>query len=135
MTTLYQAFQASHGRDGPDFSITVICGHTHMQFDRMVGATHVVNAGSVGMPFGDTRAYWFLLGTEIQLRCKACDLEEACHQIAATGFPNAGEFANGQIALPPDEQMMLEIFGRAELSPLPYAVEYPHPWLQKNTRS
>lgn len=29
----------------------VICGHTHVQFDRMVGSTRVVNAGSVGMPF------------------------------------------------------------------------------------
>ncbi len=31
----------------------VVCGHTHMQFDRMVGTTRVVNAGSVGMPFGE----------------------------------------------------------------------------------
>ena len=30
----------------------VICGHTHMPGDRMVGTTRVVNAGSVGMPFG-----------------------------------------------------------------------------------
>jgi predicted phosphodiesterase len=29
----------------------VVCGHTHMQFDRMIGGTRVVNAGSVGMPF------------------------------------------------------------------------------------
>jgi predicted phosphodiesterase len=31
----------------------VVCGHTHVQFDRQVGATRVVNAGSVGMPFGE----------------------------------------------------------------------------------
>jgi putative phosphoesterase len=30
----------------------VICGHTHMQFERTIGPTQVVNAGSVGMPFG-----------------------------------------------------------------------------------
>jgi predicted phosphodiesterase len=30
----------------------VICGHTHMQFDRTIGRVRVVNAGSVGMPFG-----------------------------------------------------------------------------------
>jgi predicted phosphodiesterase len=30
----------------------VLCGHTHMPFDRMIGMTRVVNAGSVGMPFG-----------------------------------------------------------------------------------
>ncbi len=34
----------------------VVCGHTHMQFDRMVGATRVVNAGSVGMPFDEPGA-------------------------------------------------------------------------------
>src|ERR1051325_4904116 len=28
----------------------VVCGHTHMQFDRMVGATRVINAGSAGWP-------------------------------------------------------------------------------------
>src|SRR5438105_11978761 len=39
----------------------VICGHTHMQFDRMIGSTRVVNAGSVGMPFGKPGADWLLL--------------------------------------------------------------------------
>ena len=34
----------------------VVCGHTHMQFDRMVGRTRVVNAGSVGMTFGEPGA-------------------------------------------------------------------------------
>jgi predicted phosphodiesterase len=29
----------------------VVCGHTHMQFDRIVGRTRIINAGSVGMPF------------------------------------------------------------------------------------
>lgn len=35
----------------------VVCGHTHMQVDRTVGATRVVNAGSVGQPFGEPGAY------------------------------------------------------------------------------
>ena len=30
----------------------VVCGHTHMPFDRAVGRTRVVNTGSIGMPFG-----------------------------------------------------------------------------------
>ncbi|MDE3136791.1 MAG: metallophosphoesterase family protein, partial [Acidobacteriota bacterium] len=46
----------------------VVCGHTHMQFDRKIGSTQVVNAGSVGMPFGKPGAYWLLLGPEVQLR-------------------------------------------------------------------
>src|SRR4051794_31067696 len=36
--------------DEPDVPVA-ICGHTHMQFDRMIGRTRVVNAGSVGMPY------------------------------------------------------------------------------------
>ena len=48
---------------GVDASL-VVCGHTHMQFDRMVGPLRVVNAGSVGMPFGTTGADWLLLGPE-----------------------------------------------------------------------
>lgn len=35
----------------------VVCGHTHMPFDRAVGRIRVVNAGSVGMPFGEPGAY------------------------------------------------------------------------------
>ena len=31
----------------------VVCGHTHMPFDRTIGNIRVVNAGSVGMPFGE----------------------------------------------------------------------------------
>jgi diadenosine tetraphosphatase ApaH/serine/threonine PP2A family protein phosphatase len=45
----------------------VVCGHTHMQFDRMVGTTRVVNAGSVGMPFGEPGADWLLLNPDVQL--------------------------------------------------------------------
>jgi predicted phosphodiesterase len=46
----------------------VVCGHTHVQFDRAIGSTRVVNAGSVGMPFGEPGAFWLLVGPGIQLR-------------------------------------------------------------------
>jgi predicted phosphodiesterase len=42
-----------------------VCGHTHMQFDRMIGNVRVVNAGSAGMPFGKPGAYWLLLGSDV----------------------------------------------------------------------
>lgn len=38
--------------EGLDASV-VVCGHTHMQFDRMIAGTRVANAGSVGMPTGN----------------------------------------------------------------------------------
>jgi putative phosphoesterase len=40
---------------------TVVCGHTHSQYDRTVGGVRVVNAGSVGAPYEDEPgAYWLL---------------------------------------------------------------------------
>jgi putative phosphoesterase len=39
----------------------VVCGHTHMQFDRTIAGKRVVNSGSVGMPYEDEPgAYWTL---------------------------------------------------------------------------
>jgi putative phosphoesterase len=39
----------------------VVCGHTHMQFDRMIAGKRVINSGSVGMPYEDAPgAYWTL---------------------------------------------------------------------------
>jgi predicted phosphodiesterase len=46
----------------------VVCGHTRMAFDLMVGTLRVLNAGSVGMPFGEPGAYWLLLGSDVQFR-------------------------------------------------------------------
>ena len=40
---------------------TVVCGHTHTQYERTVGGVRVVNAGSVGAPYEDEPgAYWLL---------------------------------------------------------------------------
>jgi len=40
---------------------TVVCGHTHTQYERTVAGVHVVNAGSVGMPYEqEPGAYWLL---------------------------------------------------------------------------
>ena len=39
----------------PDEVRTVVCGHTHMPFARLVDRRLVVNPGSVGMPYGRAR--------------------------------------------------------------------------------
>ena len=93
----------------------VVCGHTHMQFDRMVGRTRVVNSGSVGMPFGEPGAYWLLLAPEVSLRCTSYDVSAAADLIAESDFPGAAAFADGYIRRPPTESFMLETYGRAEL--------------------
>jgi len=91
----------------------VVCGHTHMQFDRKVGGVRVVNAGSVGMPFGEPGADWLLLGPGVELRHTAYDLEGAAERVGSTGYPQAREFAAQYILNPPSEEKMLEVFGRA----------------------
>jgi putative phosphoesterase len=93
----------------------VVCGHTHMQFDRMVGNTRVVNAGSVGMPFGDPGADWLLLGPGVELRHTNYDLAHAAERIRGTKYPQAEEFATRYVLQPPSEEEMLKVFSRAEL--------------------
>ena len=92
-----------------------ICGHTHMQFDRMIGRTRVVNAGSVGMPYGEPGAYWLLLGPDIQLCCTPYDLVGAARRIGATSYPQAREFADRDLLRPKSESEMLELLAKAEL--------------------
>ncbi len=93
----------------------VVCGHTHMQFDRIIGNIRVVNAGSVGMPFGEPGAYWLLLGPDIQLRHTPYDLAKAAERIRSTQYPQAQEFAAGNVLQPPPEEKTLEAFSRVEL--------------------
>lgn len=93
----------------------VVCGHTHMQFERMVGDVRVVNAGSVGMPFGKAAAFWLLIDGEIELQCTRYDLQRAAERIRATSYPQAEAFAVHNILHPPSEEQMLRLFANADL--------------------
>jgi predicted phosphodiesterase len=93
----------------------VICGHTHMQFDRTIGTIRVVNAGSVGMPFGGSGADWLLLGPNVQLRHTPYDLAKAAERIRNTNYPQSQDFAEQYVLQPPSEGKMLELFTRVEL--------------------
>jgi predicted phosphodiesterase len=71
--------------DLPDDVRTIVCGHTHMQFVRLVDRRLVVNAGSIGMPYGRVGAQWALLDRgAVSLRCSDFDIEAARAQIRAT---------------------------------------------------
>ena len=93
----------------------VVCGHTHMQFDRMVGGIRVVNAGSVGMPFGEPGAYWLLLGPDVQFRHTPYDLAKAAERIRATRHPLAEDFAANNVLQAPSEAEAFALFTPAEL--------------------
>src|SRR4029450_10888465 len=75
----------------------VVCGHTHLQFHRMVGTTSAVNAGSVGMPFGPPGAFWLRLGPRVELCCTSYDLAAAAKRIGSAGYPGAQEFAERHV--------------------------------------
>ena len=87
----------------------VVCGHTHMPFDRLVNGVRVVNAGSVGMPFGDTAAQWLALGPEgVRPHRVYYDVHDAMERVAQTGYPIPMDLAN-----PPDAAAMLGSFDKA----------------------
>jgi len=88
----------------------VVCGHTHMQFDRYVGAIRVVNAGSVGMPYGEPGAYWLLLGPGVELRRTCYNLATAAILIRASGCPMAGDFATNNVLAPPTAAEAIAVF-------------------------
>lgn len=86
-----------------DVDAVVVCGHTHVQFDRRLGnGMRVVNAGSVGMPYEGRRgAYWALLGPDVELRRTEYDVERALARMHETGVPISAEHA-GWLLDPPD---------------------------------
>jgi putative phosphoesterase len=77
----------------------VVCGHTHVQFDRTVGETRIVNAGSIGMPYEDEPgAYWALLGPDVEQRRSAYDVAAMRAAIEETGYPSEWPEASAQEA-------------------------------------
>lgn len=69
----------------------VVGGHTHVQFERVVGGTRFVNAGSVGIPYeGRQGAFWALLdGGEVGHRLTPYAVDAAVAAIRTTTYPNA----------------------------------------------
>src|SRR6266496_4434542 len=90
----------------------LVCGHTHMQFDRMIGKVRVVNAGSVGMPYGEPGAYWLLLGPNVELRHTLYDLTKTAERIRDTSYPQAQDFAAKNVLEPPSEEETLQAFAK-----------------------
>jgi putative phosphoesterase len=91
-------------------SDVVVCGHTHMQFDRRVGDVRIINAGSVGMSFGPRGAHWLSIGPSINLQRTPYDFQAAAERIAKTSYPQAEMFASKHVLNPPSEEEMLAVF-------------------------
>jgi predicted phosphodiesterase len=80
----------------PDEVRTVVCGHTHMPFVRLVDRRLVVNPGSVGMPYGGAGARFALLADgAVTLATAQFDIEAARTEIARTsGYPDVAEWTD-----------------------------------------
>ena len=89
---------------------TVVCGHTHMPFDRLAGRHRVVNAGSVGMPYGHPGASWALLGPDVTLRRTHYDTAAAAALIGASRYPGAQQWAADYVLNHASDTEALEAF-------------------------
>jgi putative phosphoesterase len=91
----------------------VVCGHTHMHFERAVNGIRIINAGSVGMPYADqTGAYWAMLGPEVTFKHTGYDLQRAAERIRASGFPGAEEFVNENVLKVPTADEAIQALER-----------------------
>jgi predicted phosphodiesterase len=95
---------------------TVVLGHTHVQFDRRVGTQRIVNAGSVGLPYEERpAAYWLLLGPGVELRSTSYDVSGAAARVLRSGIPEAADYADGLVS-PPGPGEASEFFERMAAS-------------------
>jgi predicted phosphodiesterase len=90
---------------------TVVCGHTHQQFDRTLDGQRIVNAGSVGLPYeGRPGAYWALLGPDVELRRTEYDVDRALQELAARGFPDLDEMLRESLLDPIDPAIVEDLY-------------------------
>jgi putative phosphoesterase len=93
---------------------TVVFGHTHAQFERVVDRWRLVNPGSVGNPFGEPGAYWarFVDG-EPELRFTSYDVDAAAEAVIASGWPHADMLAK-QLREPGPASLAATLFEEAK---------------------
>lgn len=108
----------------PDDVQTVVFGHTHMPFTRLVDGRLVVNPGSVGMPYGRPGAHWALLADGgVTLRRTVPDLDAAARAVVAgSTFPGRQQWVVDQVLGPPSDVEVLAEFGPRDGRP----TEAPH---------
>jgi putative phosphoesterase len=88
---------------------TIVCGHTHHQFDRSFAGYRVINPGSIGMPYeGKPGAFWALMGPEIELRRTEYYVEGAVREALASGYPDPSY--RDTLLSPPRPEAVAEFF-------------------------
>jgi predicted phosphodiesterase len=105
---------------------TVLCGHTHRQFDYVRAGKRVINAGAVGMPYEGRRgAFWALLGGPgVELRETGYDVERALERFRATGCPGIEEALRASLVEPADPDWVADLFERSSaVKPRPHLAD------------
>jgi predicted phosphodiesterase len=94
----------------------LVTAHVHLQFVRPVVGVTSMNAGSVGLQYGDTpAAYWAEIGPEIRLRRTPYDFDEAERRVWSSGIPTAERLAE-VLREPPSVREVIEHGERLEVS-------------------
>jgi putative phosphoesterase len=96
---------------GPITADVVVCGHTHMQYDRRLSSgIRLVNPGSVGMPYEGRRgAFWATLGPEVEFRQTDYDVEATVAAMEVLGAPVEDRLVE-YLLDPPDSESTTEYF-------------------------
>ncbi|MGI8415853.1 MAG: metallophosphoesterase family protein [Nakamurella sp.] len=92
---------------------TVVCGHTHMPFVRLVDRRLVINSGSIGMPYGRPGGSWALFDNgAVSLRHTPVDIDRAVARVVAEStFPDREEWANYYLRATASDAEALTTFG------------------------
>ncbi|GAA0570469.1 metallophosphoesterase family protein [Kribbella sandramycini] len=96
----------------PEHIDTIVCGHTHMPFVRQVDRRTVVNAGSVGMPYGAPGPSWALITPDgVQLRRATMDREAAAERVVReSAYPGRHEWVSAYLLANYSDTEALEAF-------------------------
>lgn len=92
---------------------TVVCGHTHMPFVRVVDARLVVNPGSVGVPYARRGAHWALLSDGgVTLRRTLVDEAVLISETARRStMPGVERWLEDHVRTPAPEAEVMAAFG------------------------
>ena len=94
----------------------LVTAHVHLQFERRLLGIASINAGSVGLQYGNTpAAYWAEIGPDIRLRRTPYDVDEAVNRAYASGIPTADRIAD-MLRNPPTAAEIVEHAERLEVS-------------------
>jgi putative phosphoesterase len=98
---------------------TVVCGHTHMPFVRLVDRRLVINPGSIGMPYGRAGGNWALLRDgNVALRHTRVDLADVRARVTAgSGYPDLGSWVGEYLSDGISDAEAIAVFGHRDGRP------------------